>query len=96
MKRRDFMGLLALFEGGAPPTAVTLAKSSETRVFGLGRDREFADSPLERNGFELPVPRQPPEVVFVSIHVRADFSVRGIKQSDMSPSRTLGGVTRHR
>jgi hypothetical protein len=27
-----------------------------TPVFDLGRDREFADSPLERAGFELPVP----------------------------------------
>jgi hypothetical protein len=25
----------------------------------LGRDREFADSLLERGGFELPVPRAP-------------------------------------
>src|SRR6478736_5509632 len=29
--------------------------------------------------------RQPPEVVFVSIHVRADFSVRGIKQRRHEP-----------
>jgi hypothetical protein len=51
-----------------------------------GSRKSFAmDSPLERNGFELPVPRQPPEVVFVSIHVRADFSVRGIKQRRHEP-----------
>ena len=47
--------------------------------------RFVGDSPVERNGFELPVPRQPPEVVFVSIHVRADFSLRRIKQRRHEP-----------
>jgi hypothetical protein len=34
-----------------------LSEELRTRVFPLGRDREFADSPLGGDGFELPVPR---------------------------------------
>jgi hypothetical protein len=41
--------------------------------------------------------RKAPGLVLVSIHVRADFSVRGgSSRGDMNPSRTLGGVTRYR
>jgi DNA invertase Pin-like site-specific DNA recombinase len=39
--------------GGRP-----FSRELRTRVFDLGRDREFADSPLEGGGFELPVPRE--------------------------------------
>jgi hypothetical protein len=47
--------------------------------------RFVADSPVERDGFEPSVPRKPPDVVFVSINIRADFSVRGIKQRRHEP-----------
>ena len=41
--------------------------------------------------------RKAPGLVLVSIHVRADFSVRGgSSRGDTNPSRTLGGVTRYR
>jgi hypothetical protein len=49
----------AFSEPREPRTSVTSGPRNEelrTPVFDLGRDREFADSPLEEDGFKLAVP----------------------------------------
>src|SRR5215472_8214676 len=38
---------------------IEMGRSKYTFLYHSARNRKFADSPLERDGFELPVPRYP-------------------------------------
>jgi hypothetical protein len=61
------------------------------------RDRGFADSLLEGNGFEPSVPRKAPGVVVVSVLVRANFSIgRKIEQRRHEPLWKPWSSTRYR
>jgi hypothetical protein len=85
------------FEPSVPPdrcsTSIRLTPS-DAGSSEQNRGIEFAtDSPLEGAGFEPSVPLKAPDVLVVSVLVRAR---RGSSGGDMSRSSNLGRLTRYR
>jgi PAS domain S-box-containing protein len=90
-----FEELRALRRQLAAHPAATGAKAKIPNHDGT-RFRFARDSPLEEAGFEPSVPRKTPGIIMVSVLVRAASSVgRESSTGDLSPSRSLGRVTRY-